>query len=460
MGDGIERLVFLTVILFLLVKTPNIQPKLSVENVYFYMAKLVGDGLTPYRDFFFAHPPLHVYFLSVWMKIFNDNIAMTKMIAVLESIVSAILLYRIAVKKKFNPAYAFPVLYLFSFTVLATTDYSTGVHLTSMLLLTGVFLLEEDRPLPAGAACGLASLSRLYAIPAILGLLLYLVWFRRGLRLFLWGLIPVLVLGHGLFLLSAGDAYIDQVFKYHLLKPASMNKGNVFRFFLVNEPVLIFSVLLSPLILRGRMGEIIPAYVTCIPLFGFYLFFQDIYYYYLLMAIPYMALVTGQTLRIIFERIQPGNKFLIPLVLLAFTGYNTYSYLGVHAPAGRVEFITELAYYVKTNTVEEDTLYGSNDIAPLVALYSGRKIHNNYVDTDYKLFQSGLHDRRERTSELAQGLDYIILKAAIIGDKIVVNEDFAEKSFVSQCLLVKKYDVPAGYSANAILVMDCRPDAT
>ena len=43
------------------------------ENVYFYMAKAVSEGQMPYRDFFYAHPPLHIFALATLIKIFGVN---------------------------------------------------------------------------------------------------------------------------------------------------------------------------------------------------------------------------------------------------------------------------------------------------------------------------------------------------------------------------------------------------
>ena len=34
------------------------------ENVYYYMGKMVSEVYVPYRDFFYAHPPLQFYIMS------------------------------------------------------------------------------------------------------------------------------------------------------------------------------------------------------------------------------------------------------------------------------------------------------------------------------------------------------------------------------------------------------------
>src|SRR5262245_29142492 len=49
------------VLLYALLKTYQLTLGNSDENIYFYMAlRTVTDGLLPYRDYFFAHPPLHL----------------------------------------------------------------------------------------------------------------------------------------------------------------------------------------------------------------------------------------------------------------------------------------------------------------------------------------------------------------------------------------------------------------
>ncbi|HUT58524.1 MAG TPA: hypothetical protein VNA25_11825, partial [Phycisphaerae bacterium] len=45
---------------FLALKAYGLQPAVGDENIYFYMSTRVADGLVPWRDFFFAHPPLHL----------------------------------------------------------------------------------------------------------------------------------------------------------------------------------------------------------------------------------------------------------------------------------------------------------------------------------------------------------------------------------------------------------------
>ena len=61
------------------------------ENVYFYMAKSVSEGLVPYKDFFYAHPPLHVVALAALIKVFGLNFIILKTATLLACLTSAFL---------------------------------------------------------------------------------------------------------------------------------------------------------------------------------------------------------------------------------------------------------------------------------------------------------------------------------------------------------------------------------
>ena len=70
----------------------------SDENVYFYMGKVISDGGVPYKDFFYAHPPLHIYILAFLIKLFGVNIAALKFFSLFAIVVSAFFLYKSSMK--------------------------------------------------------------------------------------------------------------------------------------------------------------------------------------------------------------------------------------------------------------------------------------------------------------------------------------------------------------------------
>src|SRR6185295_7264364 len=57
-------------VLFLVLKLYALHPAAADENVYFYMSvRTAFDGLWPYRDYFFAHPPLHILIAAAVFKV-------------------------------------------------------------------------------------------------------------------------------------------------------------------------------------------------------------------------------------------------------------------------------------------------------------------------------------------------------------------------------------------------------
>ena len=65
--NKISYYIFIAVIvLFLIVVSKGLtNPQPGDENVYYYMGKLISEGKVPYRDFFLAHPPLHIYIIAL-----------------------------------------------------------------------------------------------------------------------------------------------------------------------------------------------------------------------------------------------------------------------------------------------------------------------------------------------------------------------------------------------------------
>jgi hypothetical protein len=64
-GWGSRVLLLSAFALFALLKSYSLRYSSGDENIYFYLATQVAEGQLPYRDFFHAHPPLHLAPLSL-----------------------------------------------------------------------------------------------------------------------------------------------------------------------------------------------------------------------------------------------------------------------------------------------------------------------------------------------------------------------------------------------------------
>ncbi|MBI2675815.1 MAG: glycosyltransferase family 39 protein [Candidatus Aenigmarchaeota archaeon] len=449
-----KLILILFIAFFLAIKLPFVYYKFSDENVYFYMGKMIAEGLMPYRDFFYANPPFHIYFISLLVKVFDSNIFALKLFPILESILISVMLFLILRKAGKWQALAASLLYLFSFAIITTSDYSTGVHLTSLLLVISVYLISNEKYHHAGLFAALSVLTKQYAAPAAIGLLIYLFLARR--KKFFDFLVPFIIVSaitHLAFFILAGQAYPNEIFFYHLLKPEGIEKSRIVEFFVYWDFPALFFVLLS--FLFGKKENMMLPLSILLPTLISYILFSDIYYLYFALAMPYLAWIGGHGLWSLVSKIPKSRYFLFSAILL-ISAYHSYFYVADHGPAARIDFAQDLSDFVKMTTLGNETIYGSAEITPLISILSEREITNHYADTNRKLFMTGTISTARRTEEIKGKARYIISKAVVSEGRIIINEDFVDKKYLSECRIAKTYDAKKDYFSNAVIVFDCR----
>jgi len=207
---------------FLLVKLQTLGPTASDENVYFYQAWMVSQGHIPYRDFFFAHPPLHLALPALAFKLFGFSLVLAKVLAPLLSLGAGLCLW-FTLKVENKPWIGLLGLFLFLFataTLKASTNL-TGVNTTLFFFLGGMLSLRKGKDLWAGGLLAASISTGFYIVAPVLTLLLWELLSRRtkGRKLHL-GFFATLFSIQGLFAWVGGRAFIEGVYTYHFLKPA------------------------------------------------------------------------------------------------------------------------------------------------------------------------------------------------------------------------------------------------
>ena len=210
--------------LFFLLKSHAFLPSTTDENIYFYMANLFAEGKLPYRDFFFAHPPLHVVIPGLVFALTGFKLLVAKFIPTLAAMASGYLVLRIG-RKLGGPASGAVALILFFFAteVLKASTNMTGINLSAAFLILGVYLFLERRFLGAGLVFALGAHTGFYIIAAPVSLMALLaLGDRRALLRLVMGFVPLWL---GVFALCwgvGGESYLEGVFFYHWGKPAKV----------------------------------------------------------------------------------------------------------------------------------------------------------------------------------------------------------------------------------------------
>ncbi|MBI2657442.1 glycosyltransferase family 39 protein [Candidatus Woesearchaeota archaeon] len=229
-GSRITYGIFLIMsILFLLIVSKGLAaPQPGDENTYYYMGKLVTEGKIPYRDFFYAHPPLHIYILALFYNIFGFNIIALKSIPLLSTLASSFFIFKITQAKFGNAeALASSALFMFSYSVMFNSVFSFGTDVAVLLLAVGLyFLLVKESYLFAGAFFGAAASARLLSLIPVLTIL-GLVAFsnKRNFIKLSSAFLLVFLLFSGTFIFFAGKAYLKQAYLFHLLKSPGIKEN-------------------------------------------------------------------------------------------------------------------------------------------------------------------------------------------------------------------------------------------
>jgi hypothetical protein len=134
-GDGAA---LVGLVAFLIYKLINLSFRFGDGDAYWYMANSIWNGILPYRDFFIADPPVFLLFLAELKLVFSAHWILYQALPIFLEAVNAGILY-LLLRDKLKLAWLAVPLYLFSFTVLGTSFFTTGDQLTILFCLLAWF---------------------------------------------------------------------------------------------------------------------------------------------------------------------------------------------------------------------------------------------------------------------------------------------------------------------------------
>src|SRR3989344_2292392 len=280
-------ILIITIFIFIFWKISTLQFRFGDENGYFYMSDAIWHGFIPYKDFFFADPPFFIYILAGFKALFGSHIILFKTLPIFFDSLSAILLFLI-LKKENAFAVLAPIFYLFSFTVLATSDYVTGAEVMIFLVLLALYLDQNSKYFWSGVFWALACLCKLYAGPALLGFLLYKIIskeFSSVKNIILGGLTTTIIVLSPFFILAPHQTFYDLII-HQFNRPIGINKWNIFGVFAKFEWLLIIASIASVFTVKNKKW-IYPLIFSLV----FFLFYKDLYYLYLHILLPFIVIL-------------------------------------------------------------------------------------------------------------------------------------------------------------------------
>lgn len=460
-------IVVLSVIGFLAFKLSHLSFHFGDGNTYIYMAKAVLDGHWPYRDFFLADPPFFVLFLVFLKMIFGNHLLWFQAMPPLIESGTAFLLYLILRGKprtinlrgkQSSLAFLAPAIYLFSFTVLATSDFFTGVQLVVFFIVLGVYLWQKHYPFLSGLSWALACLIKLYAGPAFLGLLILSLASKQQKAFFKMALgaavdVALVVLPFAIFALSQ---MVNFTLLHQFHRPPGLNQAAVWQFLWHKQWLLLLLAFFGGMTKKDLL-IIYPLLFSLL----FLLLFQDLYYNYFLILMPFLSLLCAEFFSWIWEKFRYGRQMALGLlaVFILFSAAGFVDYKNNFMILSRFLNAPQVAAAVKA-LPKNYPLYGSHEVAPLVALMADKPIFANIIDTNTQAFASGGQNLAEISGQAVATGVYLLAKITDLpqyGIKDFGLEGYFEKSvFEQSCGRVLQFPSTSGEQDNVIAVYECK----
>lgn len=421
----------------------------SDESIYTYAAwAFLDHDALPYRDYFFAHPPLKLVWSTALFHFFGVSAALVKIMPLVASSLSYSLLFLIS-KREYGrlAAVTSALLFISSHTLLKSAGFWTGVHETNFLWIAALWLMQKEKLYLSGICAGLSVCTGVYGWPAIL-VLLFVLAMRKCPRFlqFILGFIVTVGFVHLCCTLFGGQAFWEQVYLYHLRKISGLSSAWIdhAKHFFDDFPlwvVAICAVLYFAIAAKKVSNDL--AFITGTLLTLFYLVFLALintrFNYYYCLLLPGLSLMAayfiGKAASSLSSR-SVGNTSPWLLVMVAVIGLlmwpRLYRLAFKHsvrefdvpmswtdsqwswanrffkaccwqdvAKAGEFAVgpreilyrqlnwdlpVKEIATFIQKNSVPEDTIFGDSLVAGFVAILSGRSLSRDFVDTNTMRF--------------------------------------------------------------------------
>ncbi len=443
------------VALFLLLKLTDITFLISDTNGYIYYAQLILEGKLLYKDLFLTNLPFTPYLHTFYLLILQWNPVLILATPILEAAVVSIIIYLILAQKKEDTVFAVlaSCSYLFSLTVLSSSNHQTGVYFASFTAVLAYFFYARKQYVWAGIFLGVAFMTKGYFIPVVAAFFVYDIWKRRFqfVQLAAGFTIPVICILLPT-LIFAFPEFISQVFGYSVTRAQGIPKWPVIEFFIQRDWLLVLCIVLTFVYTRK-----LPFLAFILGFsFLFLIWYKDVYLLYFNIFIPFACIAGGEVAKILSLKFGKTTVVLGMCVLVGFSSLIAISsYLGIFSQLQKIRHTNEIVQTIQK--LDPDFIYGDPELAPLFQFLTGIPPLNGIVDTNANLFRAGKYNAKElsqkaatsKTVLLSIGVEYPRLTKTIITDM------YDEEIIAKNCTLVASYPVISEGGVNRINVSRC-----
>lgn len=377
----LEKFLIIIILLSILVRIPFLNPSFSDENFYFNAGKIISEGKIPYKDFFFAHPPLQIYLYALIFKIFGVSLFIGKLFPLILSSLSVFLVFKI-VDRLYNTKTGFlaSLIFLIMPGFIAFSSMGYGMWESIFFILLSTYFIVKNNPKIAAISLVIGLFLR-YLVIVYLPFLIFFMYvkklkFKKFLATFL---LSSMILGV-LMVLIFNWNFIDQTIIFQISSKVITNAPEKLVWQYLGMGFFTFFLgLISIYVAFEKKDKILmllsvyPLIIDLIIFFGL----KYIAYHYFLISLPFISMATAISVTKSKDKLL---YFVIPVILLLSlsSNFQTIDFYLNPTNAKRFYYTAE---FIVNNTSDKDSIFGEPILTNYVSFVTNRRISSNYYDS-------------------------------------------------------------------------------
>lgn len=373
-------LVFIT-FLSIFINLIFIHPTFSDENFYFNVGKNILEGKIPYKDFFFAHPPLQVYVIAFLFQLFGVSFFVGKLLTLISSSLCIFLIFLIS-KKLFDEKSAFisSLILLISPSFIAFSTQGYGMWEASFFVLLSIYLILKNKLIGSSFSFLIAILFRYFALFYLPLILILLIIKKYEVKKFLITFLIISIITVLILILIFGENFINDTLIFQVKNTGSRISQDYFTFqYLSIGLFLIFLGLLSFVYALHSKNKILLLF-SIYPLLAdiiIFILIREIAYHYFLISLPLYAIAIGKVFAASKDKIV---QIFIPIILILALLTNIPT-IDFYLNPKYAERYYSIASFIANSTSTNDSIFGEPVITNYVSFVTNRRISSNYYDS-------------------------------------------------------------------------------